>query len=102
MMTRVRLIVLVVLFVVVASAVATVTLLPRRYWAADQPSGIAVFWRDDEAFVFIDHHAMARSTNAALERLPQSGWWSILAAANSDWRAPGHSTSAYPPGGGGI
>jgi hypothetical protein len=102
MMTRIRLIVLVVLFVVVASAIAAVTLLPRRYWAADQPSGIAVFWRDDEAFVFIDHHAMARSTNAALERLPQSGWWGMLAAAYGDWRALGHSTSAYRLGGGGI
>jgi len=101
-MTRARLIVLVVLFVVVASAIAAVTLLPRRYWSADQPSGIAVFWRDDEVFVFVDHHAMARSTNAALERLPQSGWWNMLAAAYGDWRAFGHSTSAYRLGGGAI
>jgi len=101
-MTRARLIVLVVLFVVVASAIAAVTLLPRRYWSADQPSGIAVFWRDDEVFVFVDHHAMARSTNAALERLPQSGWWNMLAAAYGDWRTFGHSTSAYRLGGGAI
>jgi hypothetical protein len=102
MVTRARLIVLVVLFMAVASAIAAVTLLPRRYLAADQPSGIAVFWRDDEAFLFVDHHAMARSTNAVFERLPRSGWWSVLAAANGDWRALGHSTSAYRLGGGGI
>ena len=102
MPTRARLIVLVVLFVAVASAIAAVTLLPRRYWAADLPSGIAVFWRGDEAFVFVDHHAMARSTNAVFERLPQSGWWSALAAAYGDWRAFGHSTSAYRLGGGAI
>ena len=96
MLTRVRLIILTVLFVAVAAAFAAFAALPRRYQVREQLSGIAVFWHEDEAFVFVDHRAMARSTNAVLERLPQSGWWVALGTMGGDWRVFSQTTIAYP------
>jgi hypothetical protein len=99
MLTKARLIVLVVLFAVVVAAFTTYALLPRRYQIREQLTGIDVFWHEDEAFVFVDHHAMGRSTNAVLERLPQSGWWGSMATISADWRGFGQTTSAYRLGG---
>jgi len=102
-LTRTRLVVLVGMFVVVAAAIATLTLLPRHYWISEHPSGIAVFWRDDEAFVFIGHRGMGRTSNAALDRLPQSGgWWMAITAMYADWRSFGQDTTAYRLGSGGL
>src|SRR5258708_40132018 len=39
---------------------------------------------------------MARSTNAVLERLPQSGWWMALGTMGGDWRVFSQTTIAYP------
>lgn len=94
-MTRARLVVLVVLFALVATVFATFKLLPRRYWVADQISDVALFWREDEAFVFVQHHATARSTNAVVERVPSDGWLGGLLAMSYDWRPLGQATSAY-------
>ena len=103
MLTRTRLVVLVGMFVVVAAAIATLTLLPRHYWISEHPSGIAVFWRDDEAFVFIGHRGMGRTSNAALDRLPRSGgWWMAFTAMYADWRSFGQDTTAYRLGSGGL
>src|SRR5258708_2666220 len=38
---------------------------------------------------------MARSTNAVLERLPQSGWWVALGTMGGDWRVFSQTTIAY-------
>jgi hypothetical protein len=100
MLTNARLVILIVLFAVVVAAFATFALLPRRYQIREQLTGMDVFWHEDEAFVFVDHHAMVRSTNAALERLPQSGWWASLATISADWRGLGQTTSAYRLSGG--
>lgn len=102
MLNKARLIVLVVVFVGVAAALATFVVLPRRYQAREQLSGIAVFWHEDEAFLFVDHHGMARSTNAVLERLPQSGWWAALVTMGADWRGFSQTTSAYRLAGDGL
>jgi len=102
MLNKARLIVLVVVFAGVAVALATFALLPRRYRVREQLTGIAVFWHEDEAFLFVDRHGMARSTNAVLERLPQSGWWAALAAMGADWRGSSQTTSAYRLAGGGL
>ena len=95
MLMRTRLAILVVLFAMVAAVFATFELLPRRYWVADQLSAVAVFWHADEAFVFVQHHATVRSTNAVVDRVPRDGWWGALAAMSVDWRPLGQATSAY-------
>jgi len=94
-LTKARLVILVVLFAVAAGVFATFKLLPRRYWVAEQLSSVAVFWREDEAFVFVDHHATARSTNAVTERIPQDSAWGTMASMYFDWRPLGQTTTAY-------
>ena len=102
MLNKARLIVLVVVFAGVAVALATFALLPRRDRVREQLTGIAVFWHEDEAFLFVDRHGMARSTSAVLERLPQSDGWAALAAMGADWRGSSQTTSAYRLAGGGL
>jgi hypothetical protein len=92
----------VVLAVGVAVAMAVVWLLPRRYQTREQLAGVVVFWHDDEAFVFVDRYAMARSTNALVARLPTSGSWISLAPILSGYRGLGPLSTAHRVAGGAI
>src|SRR5262245_3437460 len=92
---KVRLVVLLALVAVVAGVLFAVTLLPRHYVAAEHLAGVTVFWHEDEAFVFIGTRPMARSTNAALDRIPTSGWAGTFAAMYADWRPLDPEMTAY-------
>lgn len=83
------------LVVAVAVVIAALWLLPRRYQTREQLAGVVVFWHDDEAFVFVDRYAMARSTNALVERLPTSGSWMALAPILSGYRGLGSLSTAH-------
>ena len=95
MKTRARLLVPLLLFVGLTAVVSALWLLPRRCQSREQLTGVAAFWHEDEAFVFVDRHAMGRRTNALLERVPQSGWWPLVTTPWTDWRQLGGVRTAY-------
>lgn len=63
----------------VAGAVLTYTLLPKRYLTAERLSEATIFWNDKEAFIFLDVSKMGRAQNVLQERMA-SGRFGLLAA----------------------
>jgi hypothetical protein len=66
--------------VVVASAIAGYSLLPKRYMVSEHLSQTVVFWNQDEAFLFLTVNTTGRATNIVQERLARTkyGYLALL------------------------
>lgn len=68
-MSRNRAIALLVMLGIIASTIGIYTLLPKRYELGESLSQPAVFWHDQEAFIFLDVHTVCRATNVLDDKI---------------------------------
>jgi hypothetical protein len=71
-MSRRQTIIILALLALVASAISTFKLLPKKYALGERLAQSTAFWHDSEAFIFLDVNTSGRSSNAAQDWLTHS------------------------------
>ena len=71
-MSRRQTIIILVLLALVAGAIATFKLLPKKYALGEHLAQSTAFWHDGEAFIFLDVNTSGRSSNAVEDWMTHS------------------------------
>jgi hypothetical protein len=93
-MSRRGTIAILVLLGLVASVVAAFAFLPRKYQLGERLGYSAVFWHNDEAFLFLDVNITGRATNVIQDKLAhtRTAYLALLAGGS---RVYGNEIRAY-------
>ena len=95
-MLKLRLILILTLAVLGLTGLAfKLRLLPERYDVRHDLSGVAAFWHEDEAFVFVFENTMGHRHSWLTDQAPGLLRLGLMAAGLEEWRPFGSSATAH-------